>query len=264
MRLDIHLVQHNFFVSREQAKTNIINGNITVNGKVILKASYTVAENDKVEVLAENFIKYVSRGGLKLEKALREFSIDCNKKVALDVGSSTGGFTDCLLQNGASKVYSIDVGTLQLANSLKGNPRIVSIENQNITDLTPEQVNNTLFELIVADLSFVSLTKVFEHFIRLLSSNGIILVLVKPQFEAGPKALNNNGLVRNPKHHIEAINKVRLAAEKLGFSLTNLTKTPLIERNKNIEYLALFEREKTGFVDITKVVDEAFGKLAEF
>lgn len=264
MRLDIHLVQHNFFVSREQAKTNIINGNITVNGKVILKASYVVAENDKVEVLAENFIKYVSRGGLKLEKALREFSIDCNKKVALDVGSSTGGFTDCLLQNGASKVYSIDVGTLQLANSLKGNPRIVSIENQNITDLTPEQVNNTLFELIVADLSFVSLTKVFEHFIRLLSSNGIILVLVKPQFEAGPKALNNNGLVRNPKHHIEAINKVRLAAEKLGFSLTNLTKTPLIERNKNIEYLALFEREKTGFVDITKVVDEAFGKLAEF
>lgn len=263
MRLDIHLVQHNFFVSREQAKTNIINGNVSVNGKVILKASYVVAENDKVEVLAENFIKYVSRGGLKLEKALREFNIDCTKKVALDVGSSTGGFTDCLLQSGASKVYSIDVGTLQLADSLKGDPRIVSIENQNITDLTPEQVDNTLFQIIVADLSFVSLTKVFEHFVRFLSSNGIIIVLVKPQFEAGPKALNNNGLVRNPRYHIEAIKKVSLAAEKLGFNLTNLTKTPLLERNKNIEYLALFEREKTSFVDIKKVVDEAFGRLAE-
>lgn len=263
MRLDIYLVQHNFFASREQAKTNIINGNVSVNGKVALKPSSLVAETDRVEILAENFIKYVSRGGLKLEKALREFNIDCTKKIALDVGSSTGGFTDCLLQSGASKVYSIDVGTLQLADSLRKDPRIVSIENQNITDLTPEQVDNNLFQLIVADLSFVSLTKVFEHFVRFLSSKGIIIVLVKPQFEAGPKALNNNGLVRNPRYHIEAIKKVSVAAENLGFNLTNLTKTPLLERNKNIEYLALFERNKKASIDIAHVVNEAFGKYAE-
>jgi 23S rRNA (cytidine1920-2'-O)/16S rRNA (cytidine1409-2'-O)-methyltransferase len=263
MRLDIYLVQHNHFVSREQAKTNIINGNVSVNGKVTLKPSLLVAENDNVEVIAENFIKYVSRGGLKLEKALREFNVDCSNIVALDVGSSTGGFTDCLLQNGTSKVYSIDVGSLQLAESLKDDPRIVSIENQNITDLTPEQVDNNLFQLIVADLSFVSLTKVFEHFVRFLSSNGKIIALVKPQFEAGPKAINNNGLVRNPKYHIQAIKKVSLTAKDLGLNLTKLTKTPLLERNKNIEYLALFEREKMSYVDIANVVDEAFGKLAE-
>lgn len=263
MRLDIHLVQNNFFSSREQAKTNIINGNVSVNGKVTLKPSILVSDDDHVEVLGGNVIKYVSRGGLKLEKALREFNVDCNNIVALDVGSSTGGFTDCLLQGGASKVYSIDVGTLQLSEGLRNNPKVVSIENQNINDLTSSQVDHVLFDIIVADLSFVSLTKVFEHFVRFLSSNGIIIALVKPQFEAGPKAINNNGLVRNPKYHIESIKRVSLSAEKIGLHLTKLTKTPLIERNKNIEYLALFERKKTSYVDIAKVIDEAFGKLAE-
>lgn len=264
MRLDIYLFQQNLFASREQAKMNIVKGNIAVNGRAVLKPSYLVAETDRVEVLADNVIKYVSRGGLKLEKALHEFGIDCTGAVALDVGASTGGFTDCILRHGAEKVYSIDVGTLQLDESLRNNPRVVTIENQNITDLTPEQVDNNSFQLIVADLSFVSLTKVFEHFARFLSATGRIIVLIKPQFEAGPKAINSSGLVRNPKYHIASIKKVCLAAEKLGLHLTNLTKTPLIERNKNMEYLALFEREKTGFVNIVKVVDDAFGKYAEF
>lgn len=263
MRLDVYLVENSFFTSREQAKVNITKGNVLVNGARAKKPSQEVNANDKIEVSGDNVVKYVSRGGLKLEKALREFNIDCTNKVALDVGSSTGGFTDCLLQSGASKVYSIDVGTLQLAESLRKDPRIVSIENQNITDLTPEQVDNNMFQLIVADLSFVSLTKVFEHFVRFLSSNGVIIVLVKPQFEAGPKALNNSGLVRNPKHHIEAIKKVSLAAEKLSISLTNLTKTPLLERNKNIEYLALFERKEATHINIADVVSEAFDKQAE-
>jgi 23S rRNA (cytidine1920-2'-O)/16S rRNA (cytidine1409-2'-O)-methyltransferase len=263
MRLDIYLVQQNKFVSREQAKTNIISGNVTVNGKVSLKPSLLISGDDQVEVLADNVIKFVSRGGLKLEKALREFNIDCSNCKALDVGSSTGGFTDCLLQFGAAKVYAIDVGTLQLVESLKYNPKVVSIENQNIKDLTSIQVDHVIFDIIVADLSFVSLTKVLEYFLPFLSINGKIVALIKPQFEAGPKAINNNGLVRNPRYHIESIKKVSLAAEKINLHLTNLTKTPLVERNKNIEYLALFEKEKTGYVDIKGVVDDAFGKLAE-
>ncbi len=262
MRLDVYLVNNQFFASREQAKVNIAKGNVLVNGARAKKPSQEVHANDKIEVSGDNVVKYVSRGGLKLEKALREFGIDCKGLLALDVGSSTGGFTHCLLLHGAKKVYAVDVGTQQLDESLRNHSQVVSIENKNIKDLSTEEVDGNSFNLVVADLSFVSLTKVIRYFIPFLDPTGVIIALIKPQFEVGLSAIGKNGIVKNPRHHITAIKNVVDEAVKHELFANKLISSPLIERFKNIEYLVLFGRVQSGFVDFAKVIDEAFASQA--
>ena len=242
MRLDILLVHKGFFPSRELAKINIKKGNVVVNGSIATKPSQEVSDAASVSVISNNVIPYVSRGGLKLEKALREFGIDCTNLDVLDIGASTGGFTDCVLKHGARKVYAVDVGTDQLSPMLKGDSRVVSIENTNIKELTPEMVNSTLFHLVVADLSFISLTKVIEFFPQFLLPQGMVIVLIKPQFEAGAEFIGKRGIVKETQGHIRAINNVCDAAKRHGLYLKNITRSPVIEEKKNIEFLALFDK----------------------
>ena len=258
MRLDIYLVQNEIFSSREQAKFNIAKGTVMVNGKLATKPSQPITQTDSITLTSKNAIPFASRGGLKLEKALQAFSIDCNNKVALDVGASTGGFTDCLLQHGASHVCAIDVGTNQMAETLKTNPKVVSIENINIKDLKPEQLDPNIFDLIVADLSFVSLTKVLDYFPKFLASNGYVITLIKPQFEVGPSQINRGGVVKNPKAHMQAIESIAIFAQKINLHLWQLTYAPIHQSTKNIEYLALFSHNPQPLPNIPNTVREAF------
>jgi 23S rRNA (cytidine1920-2'-O)/16S rRNA (cytidine1409-2'-O)-methyltransferase len=257
MRLDIFLVKNGFFGSRELAKFNVVNGNVLVNAKICQKPAHPIAEKDIVSLKSPNIIPYVSRGGLKLEKALHVFNIDCNNLSALDVGASTGGFTDCLLKHGAKYVCAIDVGTNQLAQSLKNDKRVLSFENINIKEFSPNSINPNRFNIIVTDLSFISLTKVIEFFPKFLDSNGIVIALIKPQFEVGPAFICSGGLVKNSKAHLMAIETVSVASQRVGLYLTQLTWSPIYDTGKNIEYLGLFSQIPTAIPDIQKVVKEA-------
>lgn len=263
MRLDVFLVKNSIFSSRELAKYNISQGNVLVNGKVALKPSADVGEHDIVELNHSNALRYVSRGGLKLEKALLEFGVDCNGWDVLDVGASTGGFTDCLLQKDARMVYAVDVGSNQLAEKLKSDKRVVSIENTNIKDLSDNHISGKRFHLIVADISFVSLTKVLSFFSRFLLPDGQVVTLIKPQFEVGQMNIGKGGIVKDAKWHVTAIENVFNEAEKNFLFPTRLTFSPLIESGKNIEYLALFESTPKGIPLINEVVADAFRDLAE-
>ena len=263
MRLDILLVKQGFFASRELAKYNISMGNVVVNGITAKKPSTEVTETSKITLNHPNALRFVSKGGLKLQKALEEFGISCKDFKVLDVGASTGGFTDCVLQNGAQIVYSVDVGTEQLSALLKTNPKVFSIENIHIKDLTPEHVKNILFDLIVTDLSFISLTKVFEYFSKFILPEGKVIALIKPQFEVGKQAIEKGGIVRKPKAHIEAIERISDSAKINGLYLTKITYSPLIESGRNIEYLALFERRNPIISEIQPVVESAFSILTK-
>ncbi|MDX9848807.1 MAG: TlyA family RNA methyltransferase [Tenuifilaceae bacterium] len=258
MRLDVYLVSHGFFASREQAKFNISKGNVIVNGKEVLKSAMQINSTDIVELAVENVVPYVSRGGLKLEKAIREFQISCNNKTALDVGASTGGFTDCLLKHGAKMVCAVDVGTNQLDSSLRGNPNVYSIENINIKDLNSEVLPVENFDIIVADLSFISLTKVLEYFPQFLNQQGIVIVLIKPQFEVGPELVGKGGIVKNPKVHSMAIENVAIAAHKYGLFISQLTWSPIHDSTKNVEYLAFFSQQMVSLPKIEQIVSQAF------
>lgn len=263
MRLDVYLVKNNFFASREQAKFNISRGNVIINGEPASKPSQPITESDKISLISENAIPYVSRGGLKLEKALSSFSIDCSNINALDVGASTGGFTDCLLKNGAKYVCAVDVGTNQLVPSLRNDPRVVSIENTNIKDIDPVQLELSSFNLIVADLSFISLTKVVEYLPKFLDRDGQLVALIKPQFEVGPSQIGKGGLVKSPNAHIQAIKNIVIKSQRVNLNLAMLTYAPIIDLSKNIEYLGLFSQKRESLPDIESVVMDAFAVRAK-
>ncbi|HWT27850.1 MAG TPA: TlyA family RNA methyltransferase, partial [Mobilitalea sp.] len=205
-RLDILLVNRNLAESREKAKAIIMSGNVFVDGQREDKAGATFPEEATIEVKG-NPLKYVSRGGLKLEKAVTQYGLVLDGKVCMDVGSSTGGFTDCMLQNGAVKVYSVDVGTNQLAWKLRQDERVVSMEKTNIRYLTPEEINDRI-SFASIDVSFISLTKVLTPVRELLDTEGEVVCLIKPQFEAGREKVGKKGVVRDQKVHIEVINLV--------------------------------------------------------
>jgi 23S rRNA (cytidine1920-2'-O)/16S rRNA (cytidine1409-2'-O)-methyltransferase len=261
MRLDVFLVKMGFFASRELAKFNISNGNVVVNGKTANKPSQEVTDSSVVTLKQSNVLPYVSRGGLKLHKALEEFGVHCRDYNVLDIGASTGGFTDCVLQHGAKLVYAVDVGTNQLADSLKSNAKVVSIENIHIKDLTPDRVNNLLFHLIVTDLSFISLTKVLEFFPKFLLPQGRVITLIKPQFEVGKPYIGKSGLAKAPKTHVKAIDNIFTTAQQLGIYPKSITYSPFVETNRNIEYLALFERSFCPLPNIEEVVKMAFNEM---
>ena len=234
-RLDVLLVKRGLAESREKAKAIIMSGIVYVEDQKEDKAGTTFDENAKIEVRGST-LKYVSRGGLKLEKAMTHFGVTLDRKVCMDVGASTGGFTDCMLQNGAVKVFSVDVGHGQLAWKLRNDPRVVCMEKTNIRYVTPEDIGEPV-DFSSIDVSFISLTKILLPAWRLLKCGGQMVCLIKPQFEAGREKVGKKGVVRDPAVHREVIAKVMDFAALLHFSVLGLTWSPIKGPEGNIEYL---------------------------
>ena len=234
-RLDVLLVNQNLAPSREKAKAIIMSGIVYVNGQKEDKPGSVFGTAAVVEVRGST-LKYVSRGGLKLEKAMECFDVSLEGKLCMDVGASTGGFTDCMLQNGARKVYAVDVGYGQLAWKLRNDGRVVCMERTNIRYVTPEDIPEPI-DFSSVDVSFISLTKVLGPVQRLLAPEGQVVALIKPQFEAGREKVGKKGVVRDKATHLEVIEKVARYAAKLGFAVMALDYSPIKGPEGNIEYL---------------------------
>lgn len=260
IRLDVLLCDKGLFDSRERAKTSVMSGIVYVNGNKALKPGTPVAQDSKLEVRGTT-LKYVSRGGLKLEKALDTFHIDPAGKHCLDTGASTGGFTDCLLQRGAERVYAVDVGYGQLAWSLRSDPRVVTMERTNIRHLKPEQIPEKL-QLAVIDVSFISLKLVLPAVRALLSQDGQVACLIKPQFEAGREKVGKKGVVREAETHREVLHAFTQNAQAAGFMIHNLTFSPVKGPEGNIEFLGhLTVQGDSCDVDIDDLVRQAHDVL---
>lgn len=241
-RLDVLLVNGGFAPSREKAKVIIMSGKVFVNGQREDKAGSTFdPEKITIEVKGST-LRYVSRGGLKLEKALQEFELTVEGKTCMDIGASTGGFTDCMLQNGAKKVYSVDVGHGQLDWKLRNDERVVCMEKTNFRYMQPGDIDDVLGFASV-DVSFISLTKILLPARRLLTSEGEMVCLIKPQFEAGRDKVGKKGVVREKKVHEEVIRKILVFADLVGFSVLDLTYSPIKGPEGNIEYLVHIRKD---------------------
>ena len=241
-RIDKLLVEQGLADSRTKAQALIMSGVVLVNEQKVLKPSQEFLPTEIIRLKGNSEeTKYVGRGGLKLEKALSEFQICPNEYVCLDVGASTGGFTDCLLQNGAKKVVTIDVGTNQLVWKLRNDERVEARENINARYLKPEDFNEK-FNLIVMDVSFISVTKILPALKDLLVENGKIIVLIKPQFEVGKGEVGKGGIVKDEVKHAEVVEKIHLFADEIGLKNKGLIDSPILGANGNKEFLALYER----------------------
>lgn len=267
-RLDVLLIERGFFESREKAKAVIMAGEVFVNGQREDKAGSKFDKDAEIEVKGK-VLKYVSRGGLKLEKAVEVYGIDLENKVCIDIGSSTGGFTDCMIQHGAVLVYAIDVGTNQLAWKLREDPRVVSMEKTNIRYVTEDQLPQKA-DFASVDVSFISLTKVLPSAICLLKEEAEIVCLIKPQFEAGREKVGKKGVVRDFAVHREVIEMVVNFSIELNFLIKGLTFSPVKGPEGNIEYLLYMEKQKERMseqaihnilTDIERVVEEAKATL---
>ena len=239
-RLDVLLVKKGLVNSRQQAKAVIMAGEVFVNGEREDKAGTTFDEKADI-VVKSNKQKYVSRGGFKLEKAINNWPIDLNDKICMDIGSSTGGFTDCMLQNGAKKVYAVDVGTNQLAWSLRSNEKVVSMEKTNIRYLTTDQVNDKI-QFASVDVSFISLCKILVPARELLEEKAQMVCLIKPQFEAGREKVGKKGVVRDKKVHVEVIEQVMLFAYNNQFDILDIDYSPIKGPEGNFEYLIYIQK----------------------
>lgn len=255
-RLDVLLVSQGLAESREKAKVTIMAGDVFVNGQREDKPGTTFdPEKVKIEVRGP-ILKYVSRGGLKLEKAMESFPIALAGCVCMDIGASTGGFTDCMLQNGATKVYSVDVGHGQLAWKLRNDPRVVCMEKTNFRYVTEEQISEKL-DFASCDVSFISLTKILEPAIKLLKNEATMVCLIKPQFEAGREKVGKKGVVREPEIHEEVIEKVLLYAQSIGFSVEGLDFSPIKGPEGNIEYLVYLQKHQEAVMpDMEQMMTE--------
>ncbi len=248
-RLDLLLLERGFFESRERARSAIMAGEVFADGLRIDKAGTMVAQTAVLEHKG-NPLPYVSRGGLKLEKAVHEFNLDFKDKIVLDLGSSTGGFVDCALQNGAAHVYSVDVGYGQLAWSLRQDVRVTVLEKTNARYLTAKEISEPV-DIITADVSFISLTKVLPAPIQFLKPDSDLLALIKPQFEAGKDKVGKKGVVRDPSVHEEVIAAIFDFIPTLDLSICGLTDSPITGPEGNIEYLLWAKKTK----NINKNVD---------
>lgn len=261
-RLDVMLVNRGLASSREKAKAVIMSGVVFVDGQREDKAGSMFDEKVAIEVKG-NTLKYVSRGGLKLEKAMEHFDVTLKDKVCMDVGSSTGGFTDCMLQNGAVKVYAVDVGHGQLDWKLRNDERVVCMEKTNIRYVTPEQISEAP-AFVSIDVSFISLKKVLIPVRELLTKTGEIVCLIKPQFEAGREKVGKKGVVRDKNVHKEVIEMVMDFAKNNGFILCNLEFSPIKGPEGNIEYLLHLSKDENrqpGDIDVMAVVEASHGTL---
>ena len=257
-RLDIFLTEKNFFDSRTRAQAMIMAGKILVNGQKIDKAGTLIPPDAQIKILGEE-MPFVSRGGLKLQKALDVFKIILSGKIAVDVGASTGGFTDCMLQHGAKKVYAIDVGYGQLAWKLRSDVRVVNMERTNIRNVTRK---NFLDEIDFAsiDVAFISLEKVLPIVFDVLKDSGEVVALIKPQFEAGREHVGKKGVVRDKKIHAAVLEKILNFAAGVGFAVRGLDFSPVKGPEGNIEYLAhLAKNSSAADVEILSVVNSAHG-----
>lgn len=239
-RIDLLLVKSGKVPSREKARQLIMSGNVYVNYKIIDKPGKQVPF-DSVIIINQRDCPYVSRGGLKLEKAIKHFNIDLKGKIAIDVGASTGGFTDCLLQHGASFVYAIDVGYGQLDLKLRNDNRVLVMERTNIRYVKPELFDNKA-DIVTIDVSFISLDKVLPPIIPLMKENGQIIALIKPQFEAGRKYVCKGGVVKDPIIHQAVIKNIVEISKKFELSTRGITYSPIKGPSGNIEYFILLDK----------------------
>ncbi|GAA0689496.1 MULTISPECIES: TlyA family RNA methyltransferase [Clostridium] len=261
-RLDILLVNKGFFQSRERAKASIMAGDIFVDGMRVDKAGERVKVISNIEVRGAE-LPYVSRGGLKLEKAIAEFGIDLNEKVSMDVGASTGGFTDCMLQNGAVKVFSIDVGYGQFAWKLRIDPRVVCMERTNIRYVEKDSIGMDI-DFSSIDVSFISLKKVIPKVIELLGEKGEVVALIKPQFEAGREKVGKKGVVREASTHKEVIEGIVNYLKEMNMNILNLSFSPIKGPEGNIEYLVYFSKNSKKTSNFYEgLIDEIVNKSHE-
>ena len=252
-RLDVLLTEKNFFDSRARAKAMIMAGKILVNGQKVDKAGTLIPIDAEIRILGEE-MPFVSRGGLKLQKALDVFKIIVSGKIAADIGASTGGFTDCMLQHGAKKVYAIDVGYGQLAWKLRSNVQVVNMERTNIRNVTRQDFLDEL-EFITIDVAFISLEKVLPIVYDLLKASGEIVALIKPQFEAGREHVGKKGVVRDKKIHAAVVEKVLNFATGLGFEICGINFSPVKGPEGNIEYLAYLRKtDSAGAFDMAEIL----------
>lgn len=264
-RLDCALVSRGFAESREKAKAIIMSGIVYVNNQKSDKAGLNVKPDDVIDVRGET-LKYVSRGGLKLEKAIKSFNLNLENFICADIGASTGGFTDCMLQNGAKRVYSIDVGYGQLAWKLRTDDRVVNLERTNFRYVTQEQVPD-LLDFASVDVSFISLSLIIPTMKTLLKDGGRAVCLIKPQFEAGKENVGKKGVVRDKSVHIAVIEKVINIVKENGFSLLGLDFSPIKGPEGNIEYLCYIQKSDTAenlsVYDAETVVEASYKVLKE-
>lgn len=264
-RLDLALVSLGFTETREKAKALIMSGIVYVNNQKCDKAGDTVKPDDKIEVRGDT-LKYVSRGGLKLEKAIKSFSLDLSDFVCADIGASTGGFTDCMLQNGAKKVYSIDVGYGQLAWKLRTDERVVNLERTNFRNVTKAEVPDPL-DFASVDVSFISLYHILPGMYNLLKEGGRAVCLIKPQFEAGKENVGKKGVVRDKNVHIAVIDKIIGLVKENDFALLGLDFSPIKGPEGNIEYLCYIQKGRnipdTENLSAENVVEESYKVLKE-
>lgn len=264
-RLDMLLVKRNLVPSREKAKAIIMSGIVYVNGQKEDKAG-TMFEDTALIEMRGSTLKYVSRGGLKLEKAMTHFGICLEGKICMDVGASTGGFTDCMLQNGAIKVYAVDVGHGQLDWKLRNDERVICMEKTNIRYVKGEDVADKI-QFASIDVSFISLSKVLEPVKELLTDDAQVVCLIKPQFEAGREKVGKKGVVREKDTHLEVIEKVMAFAQSIDFGIQNLEFSPIKGPEGNIEYLLHLQNhpeqygQTKGEVNLLEVVEEAHKTL---
>lgn len=257
-RLDILLVRQGLAPSREKAKAVIMTGNVYVNGQREDKAGASF-EEEKIHIEVKGVpAKYVSRGGLKLEKAMETFEICLTDTICMDIGASTGGFTDCMLQNGAAKVYSVDVGHGQLAWKLRQDTRVICMEKTNFRYMQPADIEDRL-DFASVDVSFISLTKILVPARELLKERGRMVCLIKPQFEAGREKVGKKGVVREPEIHEEVIRKIIVYTKQIGFAIKGLTFSPIKGPEGNIEYLVYLEKAEQSSSE--EAVEESMEQL---
>ena len=262
-RLDVLLTERGLQESRQRAQAVIMSGEVFVNGQRVDKPGTAVAEDAQIEVRGGT-LAYVSRGGLKLEKAMAAFPIDLNGAVCADIGASTGGFTDCMLQNGAEKVYAVDVGYGQLAWKLRSDPRVVCLERTNARYLTTEQIPEPL-DFASIDVSFISLKLIFPALYELLKEKGHVACLIKPQFEAGREKVGKKGVVRDPAVHLEVLEHFLDHAKESHFTVIGITYSPIRGPEGNIEYLGYLEKSdaQDQIPDLKALVAESHQVLRE-
>lgn len=263
-RLDVLLVKKGLAPSREKAKAVIMAGSVYVDGQKEDKAGSVFDEESAQIELRGHVLPYVSRGGLKLEKALKVFPITLTDKICMDIGASTGGFTDCMLQNGAVKVYSVDVGYGQLDWKLRQDDRVVCMEKTNFRYMTPEDIPDVL-DFASVDVSFISLDKILTPAYALLREQGEMVALIKPQFEAGREKVGKKGVVRDPKVHEEVISRIVRHADEVSFEVLDLSYSPIRGPEGNIEYLIHLKKnpERTVYPDILEVFEKKIKEIVE-
>ncbi len=263
-RLDVLLVKKGLTPSREKAKAVIMAGSVYVDGQKEDKAGSVFDEESAQIEVRGHALPYVSRGGLKLEKALKVFPITLTDKICMDIGASTGGFTDCMLQNGAAKVYSVDVGYGQLDWKLRQDDRVVCMEKTNFRYMTPEDIPDVL-DFASVDVSFISLDKILTPAYALLKEQGEMVALIKPQFEAGREKVGKKGVVRDPKVHEEVISRIVRHADEVSFEVLDLSYSPIRGPEGNIEYLIHLRKnpERTVYPDILAVFEKKIKEIVE-